>query len=46
MILLPMIGYGIWSVNYSMLNFKIAKERIKRKGRQNLYQYFLSMPSV
>lgn len=32
MVFIPMVFYGIWSVNYSILNFKIAKERIKRKG--------------
>ena len=46
MIVLPIIGYVVWSIIYSTLNFKLAKERIKRKGRQNLYQYFLSMSSV
>jgi hypothetical protein len=46
MIFMPVLFYAIWSVNYSMLNFKIAADRIKRKGRENMYQLFSKIPLV
>jgi adenylate kinase len=46
MLFMPVLFYFIWSVNYSMLNFKLAADRIKRKGRDNMYQLFSNMPLV
>jgi hypothetical protein len=37
MIMMPVLFYLMWSITYSMLNFKVARDRIKKKGYDNMY---------
>lgn len=43
---MPVAAYLLWSVNYSMINFKVAKDRIRRKNHGNMYQLFCNMDIV
>lgn len=46
MLVMPIVVYFFWSANYSLLNFKLAKARIERKGRDNLYKLFCNLDVV
>jgi hypothetical protein len=46
MIMMPVLFYLMWSVTYSFINFKLAKDRIKKKGYDNMYQLFCNMGVV
>ena len=46
LLFIPVVFYFIWSVNYSLLQFKLAADRIKRKKRDNMYQLFQNLDLV
>lgn len=46
MIVMPCFCYFIWSVTYSFINFKLAKERIQKKNRPTLFKYIVTLPFV
>ena len=46
MLVMPILMYLLWSVNYAILNFKLARDRIKKNGYDNMYQLFCNMAIV
>lgn len=46
MVLMPILAYLLWAVNYATINFYLSKETIERRGYTGTYQYFTQKPSI
>lgn len=46
MVVMPVLAYLLWAVNYATINFYLAKSTIDRKGYQNCYQYFTEKSEI
>lgn len=46
MLLIPVMYYLLWSVNYSFLNFVILQNRAKKLLRKTLYTELMTRPDI
>lgn len=42
----PLFLYFIWATCYVLINFVIARKRIKERNYDNMFSYYLSMPTT